>query len=263
MMGRIMTRTLASLDLVQLPKLDTTSAQTLGTEVLAAAKGKNLASNVSDALDEFATAHRALQAAAAQRLPTTTSADPARAKTADANLDLTWSALFDFLTGWSKLPDHENASIANNLLSHVVPEGLKFILLAYKLEWAESNTRLLLIKDRKLDAEVDKLGGGPILRRLREAHKEYGDALGVTSATKAVIANANLREVLDEFSAALRQYIVCVAASVRKKDAKTAALADALLAPVQSWTTPGGQSSKAPDAPLEPPPAPSPSGPSA
>jgi hypothetical protein len=251
-----MPRTFASLDLVQLPKLDSTAAQTLGTEVLAAAKGKNLAPNVADALDQLSTAHRALQAASAQRLPTTSSADPTRTKSADAALDLTWSALFDFLTGWSKLPDHENATIASNLLSQIFPEGLKFVLLAYKLEWAESNTRLLLIKERKLDAEFDKLGAAPIIKRLRDAHKEYGEALGVTSATKAAVAMAKLRDVLDEFSGALRHYIVCVAASVRKKDAKSAALAEALLAPVQNWTAPGGQSTKTPDAPPEPAPSP-------
>jgi hypothetical protein len=129
-----MPRTFASLHLVQLPKLDSTSAQTLGTEVLAAAKSKTLASNVSDTLDELAAAHRALQSASAHRLPMTSSADPARTKAADAALDLTWSALFDFLTAWSKLPDHENATIANGLLAQIFPEGLKFVLLAYKLE---------------------------------------------------------------------------------------------------------------------------------
>jgi len=250
-----MGRTFASLDLVQLPKLDSVGAQTLGTEVIAAAKGRTLASNVSDALGELAASHRALQAASARRLPTTASADPARTKAADAALDLTWSALFDFLRGWSKLPDHGNAVIADNLLAQVFPEGLKFVLLAYKLEWAESNTRLLLIKGRELDAEFEKLGATPILKRLREAHKEYGQALGVTSATKAAAANATMRDVLEEFSAALRHYIVCVAASVRRNDGKSAAFAEALLAPVQSWTTPGGQVAKTPDVP-EPEPVP-------
>jgi hypothetical protein len=253
-----MPRTFASLDLVQLPKLDSSSAQTLGTEVLAAAKGKTLAANVADALDELSGSHRALQTASAQRLPTTSTADPARAKSADAGLDLTWSSLLDFLTAWSKLPDHENAIIANKLLSQLFPEGLRFVLLAYKLEWAESNTRLLLIKERKLDAELDKLGASPIVKRLRDAHKEYGEALGVTSATKMAVATANLRDVLDEFSGALRHYIVCVAASVRKKDPKSAVLAEALLAPVQNWTSPGGQSSKTPSAPTEPAPSPEP-----
>jgi hypothetical protein len=256
-----MQRTYASLDLVQLPKLDSTSAQTLGTEVLVAAKGKKLAEHVADSLAELSTAHRALQSASAQRLPTTISADPARTKAADNALDLTWSALFDVLTGWSKLPGHDSASVAENLLAQVFPEGLKFVLLAYKLEWAESNTRLLLIKDRKLDSDFDKLGATPILKRLRQAHIEYGEALGVTSATKESVATANLRDVLDDFSGALRHYIVCVAASVRKNDAKSAALAEGLLAPVQRWTSPGGQYVKAPDAPqapVEPVPSPNP-----
>jgi hypothetical protein len=39
------------------------------------------------------------------------------------------------------------------------PDGLKFIQLRYKLQWAESNTRVLLIEEQGLSAEFKKLGG--------------------------------------------------------------------------------------------------------
>jgi hypothetical protein len=252
-----MTRGFDSSDLVQLPRLDSASAQTLGTQVLATAKGKTLTASITEALDDLASSHHALQTAATQRLPTLEGADPTRAKNADQALDASWSALFDFLTGWSKLPDHANAEVASKLLAQLFPEGLRFAQLAYKLEWAESNTRLLIIKERKLEAELETLGAAPIIKRLREAHKEYGDALGVTTAAKASVAAATLRDALDEFSDSLRHYIVRVAASVRKRDPKSAALAQLLLAPVQSWQTPGGtRALDAPPAPAPTPPAP-------
>ena len=68
--------------------------------------------------------------------------DSANARSADKTLDATWSALFDVLNGWAKLTDHTHAGLAAKLLPQLFPEGLKFVQLAFKLEWAESNTRL-------------------------------------------------------------------------------------------------------------------------
>jgi hypothetical protein len=252
-----MARSFASLDLVQLPRLDGASAQTLGTEIISTARDQKLSGPVSEALDELIVAHRALQSAAAQRLPTTVSEDPARTKAADIALDASWSALFDLLNAWSKLPGHAHADLATTLISQIYPEGLKFVLLPYKIEWAESQTRLLLIKDRKLDAGLEQLGAAAFLKRLRDAHKEYGDALGVTTAAKAELATTSLREALDAFCDALRHYIVCVAASARTKDSKSGELVQALLAPVQRWSSPG-QAAKvpAPTTPVDAPAAP-------
>src|SRR5436309_2495218 len=130
-----MPRTFTTLDLVQLPKLDASSAQTLGTEVLTAAKpyNKTLPAPVEDALHDVKHTLDALQQAAAKRLPATT-ADPQRSKAADIALDACWSGLFDWLTGWTKIPDLPEAAIAATLRDKLYPEGLKFILLAYKLE---------------------------------------------------------------------------------------------------------------------------------
>jgi hypothetical protein len=250
-----MPRAFDSTDLVTLPRLDSTSAQTLGTQVITTAKHKTLTPQISEALEDLIAAHRALLAAAARRLPTLDGQDPARAKNADIALDATWSALFDNLTGWSKLPAHPSAGIASKLLAQLFPEGLKFAQLAYRLEWAESNTRLMIIQERKLEPQLKTLGALPIVEHLRAAHKEYGEALGVTTAAKASAEAASVRDALDDFTDSLRQYIVRVAASVRRKDAKSAALAQTLLAPVQAWQAPAV--ARALDAPPEPvPPAP-------
>src|SRR5262249_24525722 len=152
--------------------------------------------------------------AAVERLPAI--ADPLRAKAADLAIDAVWSGIFDWLTGWSKMSGLPEAQTAASLLLQLFPDGLKFVLLAYKLEWAESDTRLLLIKERGLDAELQKLGGEKILKKLHAAHKEYGEAIGIGGAPAPDIPR--IREALDDFVDALRTYVVRVTASVSKKN---------------------------------------------
>jgi hypothetical protein len=253
-----MSRSFASTDLVQLPRLDAVSAQTLGTQLLTAARDKRLPEAIVEALDELATSHRALQRAATERLPLGDRVDPNRARSADYALDASWSALFDLLTGWSKLPGHDHATVASRVRAQLFPEGLRFIQLAYKLQWSESNTRLTLIKERRLDADLEKLGATPIYKRLREAHKEYGEALNITSAAELTTVNNTVRQALDEFCDSLRHYIVRVAASVKRRDEKSALVAQALLAPLEAWQS--GPVTRAESEPIQPP-APAPTQP--
>src|SRR6185295_16689481 len=117
-----------------------------------------------------------------------------------------------------------------------------------KAEWAESDTRLRLIDGQGLGAAIERLGGAPILDRLRDAHRRYGEALGITTASEPAAAVANLRTLLAAFADALRHYIVRVVASVRKGQPATAAFARELLAPIENWEAPGA-SSKAPASP--------------
>jgi hypothetical protein len=260
-----MARSFSALDLVQLPKLDASSAITLGTEVFAAAKSRDLVDPVTEALTDLGAAHKALQSAVVRRLPSVAAADPVRSRAADIALDASYGALFDFLSAWSKLPDHDNAPLAAELAAQIFPEGLKFVLAPYKVEWAESQSRLSLIKQLGLEASLDKLGAGPILKRLREAHKEYGEATGITTAANAEEATASVREAFDEFANALRHYIVRVAASVRKQDRKSDELARSLLAPIERWETPGAGAkpiaAPAPAPAPQPAPAPDPTAP--
>ncbi len=91
------------------------------------------------------------------------------------------------------------------------------MLLAYKIEWSESDTRLLLIDQQKLGAQMEALGGKKILAALKAAHKEYGLAIGVTATSQEEAAT--VREKLDAFVEAVRAYVVQVSASVRPKAA--------------------------------------------
>src|SRR5262249_40162335 len=156
----------SAVDLVQLPNLDVASAQALGAAILNAAdKAKAeapLPESVDEALAELSQALKVLRKAAVKRLAPP--GDPLRAKLADQAIDAAWSGFFDWLSGWAKMPGLAKAKIARALLAKLFADGVKFVLLAYKLEWAESDARLLLIKEQNLDVEIKELGGEDILK---------------------------------------------------------------------------------------------------
>ena len=196
---------------------------------------------MTEALGELKHALHALQKIASQRLRASMN-DPQKARLADVKIDACWRGMFDWLTGWAKMPDLPEAEIASSLLSQIYPDdSLKFTQVAWEVEWAESRNRLQLIKDEKLDEPIEGiLGGKKILSALRAAHHAYGDALGITEAPTQEEKDS-LREALLELTASLRHYVVQVSATVRRKNAKTAELAAKLLAPITEWEKPGGK----------------------
>jgi hypothetical protein len=242
-----MARSFSANDLVTLPKLDARAALALGAALVTAAKThlaknkqKELPARIAKANAKLSAATSHLQATVASRLSTSTG-DSARAQAADRALDAGWSALYDWLTGWSKLPRSSQAKVAAPILAELYPEGLRFIQLAYKLQWAESAARLERIKKVKLDEAIKDLGGEPFLKDLRACHKEYGDALGVTEVPPENVT-MSIREALDAFSASLRKYALAVTAHAEDEDENegAAALADALLAPLTEWESTSG-----------------------
>lgn len=237
-----MARSFTTADLVQLPILDAASAQALATTVISAAEAlEALPDPVTEALHELKQALHILQKIASQRLRASMN-DPQKARLADVKIDACWRGMFDWLTGWAKIPDLPEAEIASSLLSQIYPDdSLKFTQVAWEVEWVESRNRLQLIKDEKLDEPIEGiLGGKKILAALRTAHHTYGDALGITEAPTEE-EKASLREALLELTTSLRHYVVQVSATVRRKNVKTAELAEKLLAPITAWEKPGGK----------------------
>jgi hypothetical protein len=101
-------------------------------------------------------------------------------------------------------------------------------------KWAEADTRLTRITTAAFEPTIEKLGGKIILQQLRDAHKEYGEALGITAEGQD-IATANIKEPLKDFTDALRAYVLAVAAHADPKDEASGELTDALLAPLYRW----------------------------
>lgn len=252
-----MARSFTMSDLVQLPKLDAASAVTLVHRLLTlAAQHKKLPAGVDKACKRLRERHGELEAALCERLAAP-AGDSRRAQLADQAEDLALSALYDFLTAYSKLPESEPGSaVADRLLATLYPDGLKFTQLTYQKQWAETSARLQRIAADALHRDLKQLGGEVFLKNLQQAHKEYGAALGVTSPKASpASATAPVRDPLQNLQEALRQYVLQVSALADPERPATEEMATELLAPMSEWQSRPARGATAP--PPAPPTAPS------
>lgn len=222
-------------DLIQLPRFDAVSAVALGERLAqVAAVEADLPRPVRRALDTLEEELGALRQAAAARLASAAAADPVAVAEADRTLDACWSALFDWLTGFSKLPEGiAEAEEARTLLAALYPDGLSFILLPYELEWNQSDLRLARIASEPLGERIHALGGQVFLDALTRAHTSYGKLLGLPRAQGAKDpGTTSVAEALESFAAALRMYALKVTALVEVDEPETSALSARLLDPL-------------------------------
>lgn len=232
-------RSLLSMDdLIQLPRFDAVGAVALGERLIEAASAEaELTRSIRKAKesleDELANLHRA----SAARLAAASAGDPAVVADADRTLDGCWTALYDWLTGFSKLPDgiHE-ANEARALLTELYPDGLSFILLPYELEWHQSDLRLARLSVEPLGDRVRDLGGTVFLDALSRAHNAYGKLLGLPRPIGPKDPTTpSVGEALESFAAALRVYALKVTAHVEMEEPETADLSNRLLSPLLHW----------------------------
>ncbi len=241
-------------EVIQLPRLQASGAMALGEQLIAAAKPhkKALSKSLVKALGALDSHHGTLADAIRDQVVPEPE-EGSETVQLDRNLDGCWSGLNDFFTGFIKLTGTSQSVEAASLQAAILPGGLKFILLPYKLEWAESETRIQRITKHKLDARVAALGGGVFLEAITRAHSAYGKALGMTTPTAPGVTPPSIRESLDAFAAALRTYIVKVMGHVEDDEPETQALADKLLAPLAAWDIGPAPKASAPAAPAEAP----------
>jgi hypothetical protein len=225
-------------DLIQLPRFDAVGAVTLGERLMEAAGAEaDLPPPVRKAKESLEGELANLRAAAAARLASVSAGDPAVVADADRTLDGCWTALYDWLTGFSKLPDglHE-AREARGLLTDLYPDGLSFILLPYELEWHQSDLRLGRLAAEPLGERVRALGGAVFLDALSRAHNAYGKLLGLPRPIGAPDSGTpSVGEALEGFVSALRVYALKVTAQVEIEDPETADLSNRLLSPLLHW----------------------------
>lgn len=184
--------------------------------------------------------------------------DTKRAVAADRKLDAAWSGLRDWVIGWVKLgEDVPRASEIRELYNFLFGTGLAFLNDRFDSQWAESNARLETLRSGRHAELVRALGGGPIVDALLAANDAYGQALGTTAELPAPI-EAKVREALDDLLASMREYVIAVGATVRRKRPETAALAEQLLRPLLEWRAPSSRGGRTDD-PAAPEPADDPS----
>jgi hypothetical protein len=231
-------RSYSAHDIIALPTLSTAAAVALGQGLLTAAKAQStLPALIAARRTALQTAQDALHQALSQKPQTP--ADPQRARNADIAEDQAWSALHDWMLGWGKVRGADGDQ-ARAMYAILFPTRLKFTKLQYKLEWAEADARLARIASDGFDAAIEKLGGKPILEQLRVAHREYGDALGITAEGQDA-GSSGLREPLRIFTASLRAYVLAVAAHADPADPASITLTEALLAPLHKWQDPASE----------------------
>lgn len=236
-----MARTFTAQDNIQLPRLGAAEAGVLITQLLtaataetAAAKGKELPPPIERSRTRLTAAHASLD----EVVTPEPAGDTQAKRKADRRIDAAYSAGFDWLSGWCKLPADKNPHLdeAKALMAVVYPEALGFTKLPYRIEWQESKVRLDAI-DRDGHGKTFKaLGGAAFLTNIREAHEAYGTTLGITVPV-AIASTGEVRARLDAAAAAIRDYVSRVSAHGEPDVPGSQELADALLQPLTVWET--------------------------
>jgi hypothetical protein len=234
----LLERSFSSDDLVQLPRFDAGSAVALGERLLQVANAEpELPRAIRRAKDALEEDLASLRTAAAARLAAAAATDPVQVAGADRLLDGCWTALYDWLTGFSKLPDGTpQAAEASSLLHEIYPDGLSFILLPYEMEWNQSDLRLGRISSEPLGERIRGLGGAVFIEALTAAHVGYGKLLGLPRPGGAKDSGAtSVGEALEGFAGALRVYTLKVTAFVEVDEPETGALSKRLLDPLMHY----------------------------
>ncbi|WP_437573809.1 hypothetical protein [Sorangium sp. So ce887] len=264
-----MARSFTSQDLIALPRLSVAEAVVLATQLLTTAEArqkelrlKELPVPIARSKGRLAAARDALEAATR---PQGAAASASSKPKADRAIDNAWSAAYDWLSGWCRLPPERNPhrEEAMSLHSLVFKDGLCFIKLPYRIEWKESKDRLDAIAAARHEKTFKKLGGEAFLANIQEAHDAYGRALHITAPKPEGAPAADVRGAFLALLAALRDYATRVAAYAEPDEPGSEALSAALLEPLATWESRpvaagggGGEDEVLPEVPAAPPPAP-------
>lgn len=227
-----MTDSLDPVAYLRLPRLDVANSVSLGKMLLAVVP-KDAPAPVKKAAKRIHTSLKALETAWKERVRVEQLPD---IRPLDRRLDLRWSALSDRVRGWEPLDEHpEKQAAATEVVKLLFPDGLNFLKLPYVAEHAESQRRLDVIEERGLQATIDDLAGREFLAAVKEAHRAYGEALGITRGVKAEPAQpAALNEPLRQLTDAIAAYNIQLLAHVHDAPA---ALTDVrrALAPIDKF----------------------------
>jgi hypothetical protein len=225
---------LASSDLIQLPRLSAPEAAGLLGEMLSAASQVGpLPAGIERSRQRLGAANSALEAAITGVSVRT--GDVERQREADRAIDNAWEATHLWLSGFCKLPAEANAHVAaaRALFAQIFPDGISFTRLPYRVQFAESQARLDAIANEGHEETFAVLGGSSFLAELYRTHKAYEEALSPLLALDEDPKNS--REELAAAMAALRQYVLRVVSFSDPGISGSEALSNALLAPLARW----------------------------
>lgn len=228
--------TTSDLDLVRftnIPMLDVPTTVTLAVEILARVP-KKPAPSVRKAARKVRESLDALRAGWHAQAPAPKSEQARRA--ADQATDNAWSALQRRLAAYGQLPvDHyPDAARANELGTVLFPDGLRFLTLPWKTQWAEGDKRLTQIDEGKLGADIDKLAGVHFLAEIRRTHEEYGNALGISTPLPEAAPTPAVGEPLVELRRNLKRYALQLIATADEDSEESIHAVVLALAPIDA-----------------------------
>lgn len=191
---------------------------------------------VEEALEVMVDARDALRTAEAQRVAAGEAAPDEDPVVANADADDAWRANERFLDGKRYLPDRKKPGRkeAGALYTRLFGDrdGLRFINLRPSRQWHRAQELLAILEEPKNRQLMVDLGGERELKALERTHREYGVAFGFLEAQAlAPESVTDTRPHQLALQAALRTYLLKVAARVSKRDASSAVLARYLLQP--------------------------------
>jgi hypothetical protein len=182
--------------------------------------------------------------------------DASAATKADQELDGAWSGLHGLLVGSTKLTATaegvERGARARAVIDRVFPQGLRFLKLPHREQWAESQKKLDRLAEPDIAEHIEALGGGPFVRAIVAAYTNYGVVLHLTRRKAGAKAQVKVREPLERVLDAVRRYVVHVAAYLdeHEGDPEAQAMCRGLLEPLATWkSSGGGRKAPAPEAP--------------
>src|SRR5262249_4899345 len=154
---------------------------------------------------------------------------------ADTATDNAWSAVQRRLAAYGQLPvdRYPEAARAQEIDDLIFPDGLRFLTLPWKTQWAEGDKRLKQIDEGGLAADIDRLAGSVFLAEVRRTHDEYGIALGIETPLAEAESPANVGEPLLELRRDLKRYALQIIATADADNPATIEAAEKALAPIE------------------------------
>lgn len=149
----------------------------------------------------------------------------------DKRSDRSWRAFLRRIQDWIDIDHQARAARAVELLELIAPTGADFLRLKYPAQWSEAERRLELITEDELETELVEMVGEAFMQELREAHAEYGEALGITAKHQPEAATRIL-EPLKAAHRAMKAYVQLVYALADEDDEQQVAAAEEMLEPV-------------------------------
>lgn len=153
----------------------------------------------------------------------------------DRKMDDAWRAFEAFLKAWCLLDDGGSPGQAEAQKAYdlVIGDGMDFLTLPFELEWQETQKRLEILESQKLARPLEEMGGARFLAHLKQAFREYGEALYITSPQPA--EKPAVRPLWDAAHGAVRHYFAKVVAMEDPDEPESQLLVRRLLRPILEW----------------------------